>query len=252
MFTSPVPIYLGCAGLIVGSLGLGAERLMSGSSAPVPTSAQEQPLFAKSVEEAALPATHWPSQNPEVAFYEPMVELLATPARIAEPSQSAAPRQEEPPAATPREVVRDVPHEQVKQSSRRAKNSRSKNESASNEPSDQTIRERGRAACRSPGRRRRKKRRTASFRAPLSGAGGIRAGGNAVPRGTRRATRRHPRRAKGTGTLRPTTARKRRIQSVPAVRHLRPALSDLTGVAYDPLREISDAAPRDGGFSICS
>ena len=73
-----------------------------------------------------------------------MVELLATPARIAEPSQSAAPRQEEPPAATPREVVRDVPHEQVKQSSRRAKNSRPKNESASNESSDQTIRERGR------------------------------------------------------------------------------------------------------------
>jgi hypothetical protein len=144
MFTSPVPIYLGCAGLIVGSLGLGAEHLTSRSSAPVPTSAQAQPLFAKSVEEAALPATHWPSQNPEVAFYGPMVELLTTPARISEPSQPAVARQEQPPAAAPREVVRDVPHDQTKQSSRRAKNSRSRNESASNEPSDQTIRERGR------------------------------------------------------------------------------------------------------------
>ena len=121
MFTSPVPIYLGCAGLIVGSLGLGAQHLMSRGSAPVPTSAQEQPLFAKSVEEAALPATHWPSQNPEVAFYEPMVELLTTPARISEPSQPTATRQEEPTVAARREVVRDVPHEQVKQSSRRAK-----------------------------------------------------------------------------------------------------------------------------------
>ena len=144
MFTSPVPIYLGCAGLIVGSLGLGAQHLMSRGSAPVPTSAQEQPLFAKSVEEAALPATHWPSQNPEVAFYEPMVELLTTPARISEPSQPTATRHEEPTVAARREVVRDVPHEQVKQSSRRAKNHRSRNESASNEQSDQTIRERGR------------------------------------------------------------------------------------------------------------
>jgi len=144
MVTSPVPIYLGCAGLIVGSLGLGAQYMLAGSSAPPTTAVQEQPLFARSVEEAAVPATPWPNQNPEVAFYEPMVELLTTPARTSEPSQPVASNPEEPPVAASREIVRDVPREQVRQSSRRAKNPRAKNE-ASGEPSDQRVaRERGR------------------------------------------------------------------------------------------------------------
>jgi hypothetical protein len=140
MVTSPVPIYLGCAGLIVGCLGLGAQHVLGTSSAP-PTTAQ--PLFARSVEEAALPATRWPSQNPEVAFYEPMVELLTTPARTSEPSQPVASNREEPQVSASREIVRDVPHEQFKQTSRRAKNARARNNEA--EPSDQrATRERGR------------------------------------------------------------------------------------------------------------
>ena len=127
MVTSPVPIYLGCAGLIVGCLGLGAQHMLGASSAP-PTTVQEQPLFARSVEEAALPAARWPSQNPEVAFYEPMVELLTTPARTSEPSQPVASDREEAQVSAPREIVRDVPREQVRQSSRRAKNARARNE----------------------------------------------------------------------------------------------------------------------------
>jgi hypothetical protein len=103
-------------------------------------------LFARSVEEAALPATRWPSQNPEVAFYEPMVELLTIPARTSEPSQPVASNREEPPVAAPREIVRDVPREQLKQSSRRAKNPRARNDAGvSSEPSEQrATRERGR------------------------------------------------------------------------------------------------------------
>jgi len=145
MVTSPVPIYLGCAGLIVGCLGLGAQHMLGASSAP-PTTVQEQPLFARSVEEAALPAARWPSQNPEVAFYEPMVELLTTPARTSEPSQPVASDREEAQVSAPREIVRDVPREQVRQSSRRAKNARARNEvGAPGEPSDQrATRERGR------------------------------------------------------------------------------------------------------------
>jgi len=144
MFTSPVPIYLGCAGLIVGSLGLGAHHMLGGSSAPPTTSAQEQPLFARSVEEAALPATRWPSQSSEVAFYEPMVELLTIPARTAEPSQPVASNREEAAVAAPREAVRDVQHEPVRPAPRRAKNPQ-KNESASSDPSDRRAsRERAR------------------------------------------------------------------------------------------------------------
>jgi len=110
MVAHPVPIYLGCAGLIVGTLGLGAHHMVGGNS--VATTARVQPLFARSVEEAALPAPRWHHQNqqqqqqPGVAFHEPMVELLTTGASP-EAAQAAAERAE--PTTPQREAVRQIP-----------------------------------------------------------------------------------------------------------------------------------------------
>jgi hypothetical protein len=142
MLASPVPIYLGCAGLIVGSLGLGAQYLIGGNPGSA-TNASEPPLFAQSVEEATLPAERWTSQNPGIAHYGPMVELLTTPARSTAASSAVADPQQNPPLAThqvqkaepaaeqpraaPREVVRDLSQPQTRQS-RRTKNQRNRNE----------------------------------------------------------------------------------------------------------------------------
>ena len=84
---SPVPIYLGCAGLIVGSLGLGAQHLLGGNSVLGCTHAAPQPpLFARSVEEAALPATRLAVAECQTSrIYDPMVELLTAPARSTQP-----------------------------------------------------------------------------------------------------------------------------------------------------------------------
>ena len=126
MLASPVPIYLGCAGLIVGSLGLGAQYLIGGNPGSA-TNASEPPLFAQSVEEATLPAERWTSQNRGVAHYAPMVELMTTSARSneqpSEPSNQATERAQE----QPREAVRDLSKPQTRQS-RRAKNQRNRNE----------------------------------------------------------------------------------------------------------------------------
>jgi hypothetical protein len=134
---SPVPIYLGCAGLIVGSLGLGAQHLLGGNSVSSTSSTPEQPLFARSVEQASLPMERWSSQNRDVAYYGPMVELLttptsSTPAPAMEPSPTAAQQEQQPaaaeePRAAPREVVRDLPQQQTNQS-RRTRNQRSKDD----------------------------------------------------------------------------------------------------------------------------
>lgn len=152
MLASPVPIYLGCAGLIVGSLGLGAQYLIGGNSGSA-TDASGPPLFAQSVEEALLPADRWTSQNRGVAHYGPMVELLTTPARstaassvaahpqqnspvAAREAQTAEPQRAEPqraepaqeqPRTAPREVVRDTSQPQPRQS-RRTRNQRDRHE----------------------------------------------------------------------------------------------------------------------------
>lgn len=124
---SPIPIYLGCAGLIVGSLGLGAQHMLGGNSVPATNTAVEQPLFARSVEEASLPAKDWSSQNAGVAHYSPMVELLTTPARSTQPpaatAQPKSPPIAEQPQQEPREVVRDLSQPQSRQS-RRTRNAR--------------------------------------------------------------------------------------------------------------------------------
>jgi hypothetical protein len=163
MLASPVPIYLGCAGLIVGTLGLGAQHLLGGSSGPSTNkdTAMEQPLFARSVEQASLPTTQWPSKNVDVAYYGPMVELMtqptaSVPAPLADPSRVAVPQGtppeatqgqqpsardvapapqspsttaqvQEQPRAAPREVVRDLSPQQSKQS-RRARHQRQRDD----------------------------------------------------------------------------------------------------------------------------
>lgn len=148
MLASPLPIYLGCAGLIVGTLGLGAHQMLGGGSVASKDAAAEQPLFARSVEQASLPATQWPStNNVDVAYYGPMVELLtrptsSAPAPLADPSRVAAPQEtahgQQPSArdvasapqsspstapaqesrAAPREVVRDLSPQQGTQTKR--------------------------------------------------------------------------------------------------------------------------------------
>jgi hypothetical protein len=108
MNAHPIPIYLGCAGLIVGSLGLGSQYVLGTTSAPE-TSHQERPLFARSVEEAALPARNWHSSGREVAHYDSTLEILKPPAPSAEPAPGMAALQESRPDA-PREV-RQIPIE---------------------------------------------------------------------------------------------------------------------------------------------
>jgi hypothetical protein len=159
MLASPVPIYLGCAGLIVGCLGLGAQSMLGGNSVSATKAESAQPLFARSVEEASLPSSHWSSQQSNVAHYEPMVKLLATPSRSVPPApvtstpQTPAPTtatpqtnashasapQENPPAVShnvpapqatesvqPREVVRDIP--QQTKPPKRSRNARTRDD----------------------------------------------------------------------------------------------------------------------------
>jgi hypothetical protein len=151
MLASPVPIYLGCAALIVGSLGLGAQHMLGGNSVSATSASAtnveaKQPLFARSVEEASLPASHWSSQHSDVAHYEPMVNLLTTPSRSvppapvtatpqANPQQASPPPASQPvqpqaiesaqqePRAAPREIVRDIP--QQTRPPKRTRNARS-------------------------------------------------------------------------------------------------------------------------------
>jgi hypothetical protein len=151
MLASPLPVYLGCAGLIVGCLGLGAQYLVGGNSVGATNETSEQPLFARSVEEAALPTTPWPSQDSAVAHYGPMVELLSQPSRATVPTtQTSAASQDPPPAAdareaaaasrdaTSRDVVRDVPQQQARQS-RRSKNARARDEARVRDDADTAI-----------------------------------------------------------------------------------------------------------------
>lgn len=146
MLASPLPVYLGCAGLLVGSLGLGAQYLIGGNSVGATNDISEQPLFARSVEEAALPTTPWPSQDSAVAHYGPMMDLLSQPARSTEPTPQTNAALQDPtpaadahkPAAAPREVVRDVPQQQIRQS-RRSKNARARDQARAREDSDTAI-----------------------------------------------------------------------------------------------------------------
>jgi hypothetical protein len=147
MPASSVPIYLGCAGLIVGGLGLGAQHLLGEKLVPATSAQPEPPLFAQSVEEALLPTEGWPAQSPRVAFYEPTVELMMRAAAASAAAPSSAPTQSgqtgavhEERTAAPREVVRDVPRQQTRQSSPRAKSRTKEAATTSVEPDPRDAR----------------------------------------------------------------------------------------------------------------
>ncbi|MBX9772884.1 MAG: hypothetical protein K2Y71_00615 [Xanthobacteraceae bacterium] len=145
MLSSPVPIYLGCAGLIVGALGLSAHSMLGGNSFPASNAEPNQPLFARSVEEASLPASHWPTQQPSVAYYDPMVRLLTTPSRSvapvpviatpqaglrqANPTPAAQPQameSQQEPRAAPHEIARDMPRQT--KTSKRSRSARTRDD----------------------------------------------------------------------------------------------------------------------------
>jgi hypothetical protein len=177
MLASPVSIYLGVAGVIVGSLGLGAQYLIGGNAVTASGATTEQPLFAQSVEQASLPATPWTSPhpavpNPGVAHYGPMVELLTQPMRSTDPKAQASAAQQQPEShreqasreqastAAPREIVRDGPQQQARQP-RRTRNARARDEARTgNDTSVQTEPDARDARAEAP--RRRYDRRTRS------------------------------------------------------------------------------------------
>jgi hypothetical protein len=164
MPVSPVPIYLGCACLIVGGLGLGAQHMLGGNTVVSATnSAPQPPLFAQSVEQASLPAEKWASQRRDVAHHEAMVQLLTRPVGYAAPSAAPAAPQADPsassreaqaagaaqevPRAAPREVVRDLA-KPTRRPSKRTRDARAKDAAA--EPADLVDRREARAQRRRP------------------------------------------------------------------------------------------------------
>jgi hypothetical protein len=130
MATSPVPIYLGWAGLIVGSLGLGVQYFLDARTVSATDAPAERPLFARSVEEAPLAAEHWPSRERSVAYYRPMLELMtwSAAAQASEPStQAQSGVVQDQRAAMAREATRETPRQQARSSKRaraRAKDER--------------------------------------------------------------------------------------------------------------------------------
>lgn len=143
MLASPVPIYLGCVGLIVGGLGLAAQHMLAGKSVNATTA--ERPSFARSVDEGS-PTPDWPAKGVAVPHYQSSVELLTSPTQPAQsslaaatpqrnppqtpqPAQPQAPQQtqapqkmQEPQQAAPREVVRDVTQPPLKPARRGQRN----------------------------------------------------------------------------------------------------------------------------------
>ena len=88
MSTSASTMYV-CAGLALAALGVGGHYLINRDSGKVTNA---EPLFARSVEEAGLPAGRWPAVRLDVPYYGPMVELLtigASGGRTAEADRSA-------------------------------------------------------------------------------------------------------------------------------------------------------------------
>jgi hypothetical protein len=107
-----IAAYLGCAGILIGGVGLAYEVL-----APAADPARD----AAAVEAAPSPASaEWPPANAAVAFHDEMIELLSPPKTQATQTQTAAPEpqhgapqptttgQAQQQAAPEREVVRDL------------------------------------------------------------------------------------------------------------------------------------------------
>ncbi len=131
-----------------GVIGLGAH-IYNYSRAPV---TEVEPLFARSVEQAELPASHWRTKRLDVPYYGPMVELLTLGA--------SASRQRQP-ATAPEPQARRAPAkaEQTRQS-RRAKAERSTNDMRSRDVDPRDAYARGDASEKSRDRRSRAERRS--------------------------------------------------------------------------------------------
>src|SRR5262249_10586815 len=107
-----IATYLGCAGILIGGIGLAYEVM-----AP----AADPPRDAAAVEAAPSHASaEWPPANAAVAFHDEMIELLSTPKTQAAQTQPAAIEQQhaapqptttgqaQQQAEPEREVVRDL------------------------------------------------------------------------------------------------------------------------------------------------
>jgi hypothetical protein len=77
LLAHPVPIYLGCASLLVGSLGL-AGKFAIGET-PTKSHLAEKALFVQSAEVPASAGFRWPSvsENGGIAFNAQMLDLMA-------------------------------------------------------------------------------------------------------------------------------------------------------------------------------
>jgi hypothetical protein len=145
MLASPIPIYLGCAGLLVGSLGLGAQYLIGGNSVTKSDPAPTQPLFVQSIDAVPMTSQQWLSREHTVAFYGPMIDLMTTAAvasrHAATSAQSSTPQSDtaqEAQVSAPRETLRERSR-QTKPSSRRAK-ARTREETMAAEPDPREAR----------------------------------------------------------------------------------------------------------------
>jgi hypothetical protein len=113
-------VYLGCAGVLIGGIGL-AYDYSAGDRQP-----REQPLFVQSglapapaaVEATEWKAAEWPPTEGAVAFHDEMIALLTPPRRQEAQPQAANARGQEPAqqAAPPREAWREPANDQRQRS----------------------------------------------------------------------------------------------------------------------------------------
>ena len=138
-------VLVSAALVAAGVIGLGAH-IYNYSRAPV---TEVEPLFARSVEQAGLPASHWRTERLDVPYYGPMVELLTLGA-----SASRATTDQRQPATAPAPQARRAPAgaEQTRQS-RRAKAERATNDVRSSDVDPRDAYARGDASEKSRDRR---------------------------------------------------------------------------------------------------
>jgi hypothetical protein len=108
---NPVAIYLGCVGLIVGSLGLVLQPPAAGSKATTP-------LFVQTGLAMPQAGPRWPleSEPGPVAFHDEMIQILA-PVRAEEPATV-------PEVATAPEPRKEAARETVKEKKAKVKSAR--------------------------------------------------------------------------------------------------------------------------------
>jgi hypothetical protein len=114
-----------CAGLALGALGVGGHYLTNRDTPEKVTNAE--PLFARSVEEAGLPAGRWPVVRLDVPYYGPMVELLTLGASAGRTATVDQPPPQVPPHAareTPRGLEEAVEVRKQQKQTRRIKEKR--------------------------------------------------------------------------------------------------------------------------------